>query len=638
MKFAEPAFFFLLLLVPLLALGAWLAERQRREAWQKLVAPRLRKKLVAPASPYGRWLSLACGLLGFLFLILALAQPNAGEREVTSQVRGRNIIIALDVSRSMLVRDVAPDRLQATKTAVYEFLDRFPEERIGLLAFAGTAALQAPLTVDHNALRETLDQLDENNVPSGGSNLADAINLATQTFKETGQRTHGLIVFSDGELHEGELADAAFDAREAGVFVVTIGMGTREGDFVPDGEESDGRFRDREGRPVLSRLTPEPLQELAADTGGLYLEGIQNNFTESIDTVISRLDAFEDEGRVQRKPVPRFQWFLITAMLFFTASILLRYLWPPARPAMVSARPVLTALTAFLLVGLTPRAEAWSNPLEGFLGTQALRKGESKTAREHFRKAAEESAGEERARAYFGQGLSDYQSKAFTKAAEAFGEALLSENQTLQRDAHSHLGNTLYQRAYEQLQTDPSQLETPISLLEDALAHYDSALTLDNEHEFARTRRDIAAQALEILQKQQEQQQQEQQDQEEQEEDGEGENGEEEPEEGDNEGEEGENGDNDEEGQDGEGGEGEDPQEGENGSEGDDEKGEGANDRPEGQQDRPGTPGEAPEMRPAPREGESGEEFARRILEENADIQQEALRKHGRQFTPNKDW
>ena len=278
MTLAEPAFLFLLLLVPLIALGAFLAERQRRTAWQKLVAPRLRKKLAAPASLLSRWLSLGCGLLALCLLIFCLAQPIAGEKETTALTKGRNIIIAVDASRSMLVRDVAPDRLNAAKTAVYELLDRFPDDRIGLLAFAGSASLQAPLTIDHNALRETLDQLNETNVPSGGSNLADAINLATKTFKETGQRTHGLIVISDGELHEGELEDAAFDARQAGVFVVTIGMGTREGDFVPDPNEIDGRFRDRSGKPVLSRLNPEPLRTLAGDTGGIYLQGFRLRF------------------------------------------------------------------------------------------------------------------------------------------------------------------------------------------------------------------------------------------------------------------------------------------------------------------------------------------------------------------------
>ena len=209
MILAEPAFLFFLLLVPLLALGAVLAGRQRKIAWQKLVAPRLRKKLAAPASPWSRWLSLGCGLFAFTLLTICLSQPIAGEAETTSLVKGRNIIIAVDASRSMLVRDVAPDRLNAAKTAVYELLERFPNDRIGLLAFAGSASLQAPLTVDHNALRETLDQLYETNVPSGGSNLADAINLATRTFKETGQSTHGLIVISDGELHEGELEDAS---------------------------------------------------------------------------------------------------------------------------------------------------------------------------------------------------------------------------------------------------------------------------------------------------------------------------------------------------------------------------------------------------------------------------------------------
>ena len=361
MTFAEPAFLVLLLLIPLLVLGAVLAGRNRKAAWEKLVAPRLRSKLAAPASPLSRWLSLGTGLLGLALLIIALSQPIAGEKEITSLVKGRNIIIAIDSSRSMLTPDVAPDRLTSAKTMVYDFLERFPADRVGLIAFAGSAALQAPLTVDHNALRETLDQLDETNIPSGGSNLAEAVNLANRTFQETGQKTHGLIVISDGELHEGALDDATSDAKHTGVFVVAIGVGTREGDFVPDPTEKDGRFRDREGRPVLSSLDAAPLRKLAGTTDGLYLDGSRGNLSAKIDTVISRLDSFEDEGRIQVAPIPRFQWFLIPGMIFFFTSLLLRFLWVPSRPLAVTSSPALVALLAMFLLASSPEAVSYTH-------------------------------------------------------------------------------------------------------------------------------------------------------------------------------------------------------------------------------------------------------------------------------------
>lgn len=646
MKLLEPAFLLLLLLVPLLALGAWLAERQRRAAWQRLIAPRLRKRLAAPASRWSRWLSLGCGLSGLSLLIVCLAQPIAGEQETTSLVRGRNIIIAVDASRSMLVRDMAPDRLNAAKTAVYELLDRFPEDRIGLLAFAGSASLQAPLTVDHNALRETLAQLDETNVPSGGSNLADAINLATRTFKETGQSTHGLIVISDGELHEGELEDASFDARQAGVFVVTIGMGTREGEFVPDPTETDGRFRDRSGKPVLSRLNPDPLRTLAGDTGGIYLEGVGGDFAEKIDTVISRLDAFEDQGRVQKTPVPRFQWFLLPAMTLFFASLFLRFFWAPSRPRAVTATPATLILVAIALFGTSPNASAWTNPLEGFLGSRALKKGNHEKAIQHFEKAAKGANPEELARIRYGQGAAAYQAGKYEQAADSFAKALLGKEKKLQRDAYGQLANTLYQRALEQTKEmkesgDYSAVGKPISYLEDALEHYDSALTIDAKHDPSLKNQKTANEFLEELKKIQQQQQQQEPEQQQPEE---GEEGEEsEPQDGE------EGGQSEEESQDGEEGEEGEESEEESGeqNEGDEQGGEG--EQGQEQQEQPGqeegNEGQGQESGsqqiqegPAPREDETSEEFARRILEENADFQQEALRQRARQALPTKDW
>ena len=646
MTLAEPAFLFLLLLVPLLALGAYLAERQRRTAWQKLVAPRLRKKLAAPASLWSRWLSLACGLLALSLLIFCLAQPIAGEKETTSLIKGRNLIIAVDASRSMLVRDVAPDRLNAAKTAVYELIDRFPDDRIGLLAFAGSASLQAPLTIDHNALRETLDQLDETNVPSGGSNLADAINLATQTFKETGQQTHGLIVISDGELHEGELEDAAFDARKAGVFIVTIGMGTREGDFVPDPNESDGRFRDRSGKPVLSRLDPEPLRTLAGDTGGIYLEGFGSDFAEKIDTVINRLDAFEDEGRIQKTPVPRFQWFLIPAIILMFASIALRFLWAPARPRSVTATPATLILVVIALFGSQNDAQAWNNPLEGFLGSRALKKGDTEKAIEHFQKAAEHASPEELAKLRYSQGAAEYKAGNYPAAGDAYSEALLSSNTDLQRDAHSQLANTLFHRAAEKQGQEEVDLKEPISFLEDAIDHYDSALQIDNKYEPSLKNREAAEEMLEQLK--QVQQQQEQQQQEQEQEPGEGENEEEQegsPQEQEQ-SEDGEQGEQGNEGEPQEGQEGEEDQEGQQGEEGEEDQGQQGNEDQDGnegqeepsQEGQQGSQGEQTREGPAPREEETAEEFARRILEENADFQKEALRKQGRQAVPTKDW
>ena len=671
MTLAEPAFLLLLLLVPALALAAWLAEKQRRNAWHQLVAPRLRHRLAAPSSSTARWLSLGCGFLALVLIIFSLAQPNAGAKESVSLVRGRNIIIALDASRSMLVKDVAPDRLTAGKAVVYDLLDNFPEDRIGLLGFAGSATLQAPLTVDHNALRETLEQFDTSNIPSGGSNLAEAVYLATKTFKETGQKKHGLIVISDGELHEGELEAAASDARRAGVFVVTVGLGSLEGDFVPDPEESDGRFRDRSGNPVLSRLNPAPLRTLANDTSGLYLEGAGSSFAKKMETVISRLDAFGDEGRVELTPLPRFQWFLIPAIILMIASLLIRFLWVPARPQAVPAPIKSFALGLGLLLLSSPRSEAQDGFLDRvgqFLtrdfkaaqGSQSLTKQDPEKALEYYQQAATSETGERLLKTHFGEAMAHYQMGDYDKAADAFSKSLLSEDKTLQRDSHFQLANTLYHRGQEaQNAGEPSQDDNaplPSSLLEDALKNYEAALEVDPEHQQSKDNQAFVKKALEEM-KQQEQEQQQQQ--EEQQQDGEGEENEEkqdgeessenQEQENGEENQEGEEGQEEQEGQNEESGEsgenGEEEQEDQSGQESgeeDEEQGEEEGQQPqpgEESQEQQGQQGQAQHgEEQSPREDETSEEFARRILQENADFQKDALRQHRRQQQPTKDW
>lgn len=668
MTFAQPSFLFLLLLVPLIALGAFLAGKQRSQAWHSLLAERLRPKLAAPSSQLSRWLSLGCGLLGCVLLILALAQPVSGQRETASLVRGRNLIIAIDVSRSMLVQDVAPDRLTAAKTAAFDILDRFPNDRIGLLAFAGTATLQAPLTVDHNALRDTLEQLDTSNVPTGGSNLADALNLAIRNFRETGQKNHALIVLSDGELHEGELSDASFDAKQAGVFVVSIGIGTRNGDFVPDSNENDGRFRDRRGNPVLSRLNATPLRNLADSTQGLYLEGASAGFGRKIDTIIERLDAFEDEGKVQLTPIARFSWFMIPAMILLILSLLLRLLWRPAFPRGVPAK--LALICACTLVLSPTEAQAWKLPLDGYWGTRALEEDKPEKALDYYRKALERrdnSAGESKttARLKFGEASALYRLGRYEEAGRAFGETLLNQDLAMQRDSHHQLANSLYMRTLEALKETEEEktiadYQLLISQLEDAIAHYDGALDIEAKNEKTLKNRAQTERFLEELRKKAEEMQreeEEQQQEQQQEEDPSGQEQENEQQEGpkEGEGEESENGkpqeqEDGEEGQEGEeqeqeGGEEGEQQEGEDGENPQEDPGDQKDGEQEGEssedsreQEQSGNPNGQNATPITEREGESAEEFARRILEENADFQKKALRQRGQQIKPNKDW
>ena len=156
MNFLHPGWLALLLILPFILLGAILAFRSQRQVWKKMVAPRLHKQLVTTSSQTRRWIGLALGLCGCALIIAALSRPYVGETTTTEQIASRNIIIAIDTSTSMLVRDGAPDRMSTAKAMAIEVLQAFPEDRVGIIAFSGTAVLMAPLTVDHGAVQETI--------------------------------------------------------------------------------------------------------------------------------------------------------------------------------------------------------------------------------------------------------------------------------------------------------------------------------------------------------------------------------------------------------------------------------------------------------------------------------------------------
>jgi len=191
-----------------------------------MVAPRLRKQLVTTSSQTRRWIGLALGLCGCALTIAALSRPYVGETTTTEQIASRNIIIAIDTSTSMLVRDGAPDRMSTAKAMAIEVLQAFPEDRVGIIAFSGTAVLMAPLTVDHGAVQETISQLDTDVIPSGGSDLSSAVSTAIEAFQKTGQKTNALIIISDGENHSAATSLAAEKIRKSDTIVCSIGVGT----------------------------------------------------------------------------------------------------------------------------------------------------------------------------------------------------------------------------------------------------------------------------------------------------------------------------------------------------------------------------------------------------------------------------
>jgi Ca-activated chloride channel family protein len=437
MTIDQPAWLLLLLLLPVIATGAALTARLRKKQWGAFVSNRLRPRLLKRSSPIPRWVAFVCMLLAAALLIIALARPQSQRETTTETILGRNILFAIDLSRSMKVADLKPDRLTQAKAAAYELLDALPNDRIGVVGFAGTAYLFAPLTPDHSAVRETITQLDTDWIPTGGSNLKEGLKLSIETLKKTGTRQNALVLMSDGEEHEDRIEDIAADARKAGIEVITIGFGTEQGDFVPDKQFADGRFRDREGNEVISRLEPAPLQRVSQVTGGRFaIASSGADIPAMVQAAVSDLDKVRIAGREKIVTVEYYQWFVLPAILLLIGSTIAATRW----------RGVGTTIA---LLCLLPR------PIEAGEvddARAALAAGRYEEARDQFGVLAENEANTEKASGYrLAQGNAAYKINDLATARMAFSEALLGSDSEFRNAAHHGAGNTLFEIGWERL-------------------------------------------------------------------------------------------------------------------------------------------------------------------------------------------
>jgi len=328
MSFLHPLSLFLLITLPALVAFAIVTAYFRGRRWDAFLAPRLRSRLLKRSSPIPRWFSLLFLTGACAALIIAFARPIGDGGTESETAKARDIIIALDISRSMRVADVSPDRLAQAKIIAHDMIEALPGDRFGLIAFAGHAYLYAPLTVDHAAVRETIDQIDETWATRGGSNLADAIRIAVETFREAGNRNSALVILSDGEENTGDAAAMITEAERAGMYIFAVAIGTEQGGRVPHPDYPDGYVIDRGGQPVISKVETEVLRELATATRGRFaLSSTGFNAPELIRAAVRDLDSFEVEGRERTITVEFFQWFAAPAIFFLFAAIIAGTRW-----------------------------------------------------------------------------------------------------------------------------------------------------------------------------------------------------------------------------------------------------------------------------------------------------------------------
>jgi Ca-activated chloride channel family protein len=241
--------------------------------------------------------------LGLFFIFIVLLHPAWNKKEESVVQEGRDLFIALDISRSMLAQDVKPNRLEFAKSKIRSLVNSLDSERIGLILFSGSSLVQCPLTTDHSAFFMYLNQIDIDTIASGTTALDKAIGQAIQAFKETGtQKNKLLVIFSDGEDFSSNLSTLKNDAHEQGLTIFTIGIGSAQGAPIPlydhTGKQS-GHLRDANGTVVISQLNDGILQNLAQDVGGIYIHATHDH--NDLNTLITLVQKHEKEKNDERK-------------------------------------------------------------------------------------------------------------------------------------------------------------------------------------------------------------------------------------------------------------------------------------------------------------------------------------------------
>ena len=503
LNFGSPLWLWALGLLPVLGgMFVWAERRARRRLEILIGNPRLRGQLTGAASVGRRRARFALMLAGLAGLVGALAGPQMGYETRETHRRGLDLVLAVDVSKSMLATDVLPDRLRRAKLSIQDLVGALDGDRAGLVAFAGSAFLQAPLTIDYDAVLNAAAELDTNLIPLGGTNIGAAIDLALEAFGKAEAGNRAIVLFSDGEptsdTEQASGVQAAGRAAAAGVKVFTVGIGTPEGSLIPLNGNGGEFVQDAEGKIVRTRLDESNLRELAKAGNGFYLRFVSGEETtrELVAQGLSQLKTGEIDARTDRRPIERYQWPLGAGLVFLgmAAAVRERRKTSPrplgkkaGRPPVVPTRtvgrspaPAATLLGVVFWTGVvtchSAAADLPSRPdaSPGAPDSGALelyRRGRYDEAYQAFEELARKNPGV--GSLEFNAGASAYMGKQYDEALDAFGHALTADDADLRAKSHYNFGNALFRRGEEQ-----KDREAKLKDWKNAVQHYNSTLDM----------------------------------------------------------------------------------------------------------------------------------------------------------------
>jgi Ca-activated chloride channel family protein len=323
-RFANPEYLYLLLLLPVVVLLFIIELIRKNKALNRLGDKNLIVKLVPELSRTRTLIKFILQLIVILSVVVLLARPQFGSKIEDVKKQGVEVIIALDVSNSMLAEDIQPDRLTRAKQAIYRMVDNLDNDKIGLIVFAGDAYTQIPVTTDYVSAKMFLSTINPDMVPKQGTAIGAAINLGVRSFSPGEGKSKAMIIITDGENHEDDPVSAAEEASKAGIVIHTIGIGSTDGVPIPVNKSGKKDYlKDAEGNTVITKLDEEILKKIAITANGNYVRASNSNIgLDEIFSEIKKMKKQDLESSVYTEYNDQFQIFAVIAIFLLVADFL----------------------------------------------------------------------------------------------------------------------------------------------------------------------------------------------------------------------------------------------------------------------------------------------------------------------------
>ncbi len=322
----EPIFFYVLFGIPVLVVLFLLVQLWRKRTQDRFASTGLLKKLSPNRSLFKSILKLLVLSLAVACLSFALVNPKIGTKLETVKREGVDVVFALDVSKSMLAEDIAPNRMDKSKQLVTQVINSLAGDRIGIIGYAGSAFPQVPITTDFASAKLFLSSMNTDMVSSQGTAITEAISLAMTYYNDEEQTNRVLFIVSDGEDHEGNVGAVVEEASQLGIKIFTIGVGTDKGAQIPIKRNGVLQYykRDQNNETVITRLNTPTLQEIAEGANGEYIDGRSTKeVVETVTAILNGMDKKEFEAKQFTDFKDQFQWFLAGALFLLLLDVLL---------------------------------------------------------------------------------------------------------------------------------------------------------------------------------------------------------------------------------------------------------------------------------------------------------------------------